>query len=80
MKQLKHIFNRLLLYNNFVAYGDVCVFCGKTGETMYNNILDINVRNLISNSIRSFISDCELFDKYSPCLTEEEYLIKSIIE
>lgn len=70
---------------NFVTVHDLCIFCNKTGQEIYNvtaslqnAIVELNKNS--NNYKRSFETDCAIYDKWCPCLTEEEFIIKNIIE
>lgn len=83
MKQLKHKFN-VINTNHFVDIDNECIYCGKSGQILYI----ISMKNSGGNSFteikhsnnRSIDADAAIYDKYCPCLTEEEYIIKTIIE
>lgn len=66
------LLNTQILYSN-----DYCCICGKTIKMLvgYVNILQYN--NIIN---MTSIERIAILNKYVPCLTEEEFIIKSIIE
>ena len=85
MKQLKHNFIRSGEYN-FVTTYDKCKYCGKSGFQLfhiiqkYNKNIDLILNKYEYSKNRSFENDLDFYNKYCPCLTEEEYIIKNIIE
>ncbi len=87
MKYLNHNFDDEY---SVTCYGIVtsiqtCIYCNRSGQELYDSIetntAAINEFKLTKeNNTRSHKTDCEIYDKYIPCLTEEEYIIKNIIE
>jgi len=66
---------------NYLGYEDKCKYCGKTGNELYNESIttDVNVQYLYYH-LKKFEKQIALINKYVKCLTEEEYIIKNIIE
>lgn len=86
-KRVKHSFE--VNYN--LAYGDKCLICNTKIGSIINYQISGSFQKeyiLFSNCLRAksdiekFNLQCDFINKYSekPCLTEEEYLIKSVIE
>lgn len=78
MKRLNHKF--ISRYNSIIndKYGgliktDKCIFCEKTVNELEEN-LNYNFHTL------KVINQIDFLNENSPCITEDEYIIKNIIE
>ena len=88
MKRLNHILLRngvditkLNYGHHYIRYDDCCKFCGKSASFLYNELQKIQQEKFSSLHMHNDIISCiKIYDKYYPCLTEDEYIIKSIIE
>lgn len=86
MKRLKHEF---LSYNKtktilgkYLSVDDVCKFCGKSAQQLF---VEADHREeypfyISENGSYKIEEQLIFYNLYSPCLTEEEYIIKTIIE
>lgn len=85
MKQLYHTMLRngvdLLSFiqlsnhgGDYLGWYDVCKYCGKNGHEIYEES-----NQLIGGGLNAE-QQLKIINEYSKCLTEEEYIIKQIIE
>ena len=64
------------LQGNYVSTTDICKYCGKSGFELYKEV-DVIYKSSFGQSASQQL---KWLNKYTKCLTEEEYLIKQIIE
>ena len=71
-------------YNNnwkyFIPSDAYCKYCGITCMQAFDKLPYMMRNNINSISHERLILELKYYNEYSPCLTEEEYLIKQIIE
>lgn len=88
MKRLEHLFEANLFdikLNGFTPSHAKCKYCGIVCYDIYKKIptdIQCMLRQLPGSrpSEDRLKLDSELYNKYSPCITEDEYIIKNIIE
>lgn len=75
-----------LIYSSYIiAKGDLCIYCGfmidEEMQKMFEKLLD---KYTIDSNIEEYESDLEfcykILNKKHPCLTEEEFTIKRLLE
>jgi hypothetical protein len=83
-----HIFTNK--YNkNYVALGDHCIYCKASSDELYYSLNEIAEKypsfeeNTYSDTLNTIAEEHEFYAIHKPCikgLTEEEYIIKGILE
>lgn len=77
MKQLSHTFTTNY---DYLTIQDTCLYCGLTAQQLFNHI-ERKFHNLWPrNEFNELQQQINYLNKYIKCLTEEEYIIKAIIE
>lgn len=76
----------------WLASADYCIYCKQDTEYLYQKILTKEQKELLMNSLNvntyiisidRFKDYCDFYNKYTSCpngITEEEYMIKDILE
>lgn len=68
----------------YLSYGSFCIYCGIKSQDIWGILDDDHKKSkdIVYVSQKSGIVriDNYLYNKYYPCLTEEEYIIKQLIE
>lgn len=83
MKRLNHLF-KLTSFDiereGYIPSGASCIYCGITILEIFWKIPEYE-RSTITNYGKIRIDkEYVLYNKYMPCLTEDEFIIKNIIE
>ena len=75
----KFIYNTGIVNRIYLINKDYCIKCNKNAQTLYNELyaLPNEVYLKFTNDIKTQV---ECLNFYLPCLTDDEYLIKNIIE
>ncbi len=76
--RLKHKFENEL---DFLYNEDICIYCGKTGIELYaafDELYKEKIGMLISIIVGQ--GNYNLLNDITPCITENEFIIKQIIE
>lgn len=74
---IKHIMKRDDIYRNWLTLNDICIYCNKSVK----QLLDEIILKYGRYEMPSFLErQMYLLNEMSECLTEDEFLIKQIIE
>jgi len=83
MKRLNHLFKfgGRSDWRDFVPCNAICKYCGLLGQDCFDKLPN-NIRNSFYGifSEKRLKTELKAYNEYFPCLTEEEYIIKTIIE
>ena len=85
MKQLNHIFTNQFNKDrdyDFIGYTEVCIYCGRKAGSLYNQLPVNNnfPQPMRFNGNTIYNKQVEYLNEYIKCITEDEYIIKNIIE
>lgn len=90
MKLLHYFVTHDCFKRRYLVGNDSCIYCNIKIQILYNKLTiyqKLEIKNVhlhwFQNDVDYFKADCKFYNKYSSCpngITEEEFIIKSIIE
>lgn len=72
-----------LIPRDTISYNTQCIYCNKIAGFLFKS-LSVDLKNayvILKYNGTSKIIDCiNFYNEHAPCLTDDEYIIKTIIE
>lgn len=79
MKQLKHKWSYFADECDYIPYDSNCLICGINSLKVWDK-MTLEKKVYLADLSERIQQEIDYYNEFSPCLTEEEYIIKGILE